>query len=182
MQTPEGFAPVDSRETYLAVSPERVRLQGRSVANEPRQDAVFWTDALSHQLLKQGYAAAGAAETNRSGDTEGGILWWLMPYGTETWSYMTAIVVVGRRIVVVEAAGERALCAKHRATIVASLGTLSLWADAPSGTPVSIGGQAASGSPRGPRLAGGAGSVSLLPKATRVPYSARAEGARSNPT
>jgi hypothetical protein len=126
MQTPEGFAPVDSREAYLAVSPEGVRFQARWVANVPRQDTAFWADALSHQLVEEGYAPAGAAETFRAGDHEGRILSWLMPYGTETWSHMTAIVVVGRRILLVEAAGERALYGRHRAAIIASLGTLSL--------------------------------------------------------
>lgn len=134
IQTPEGFAPIANRRIFRAVSPEGVRFQVRRVKNEPRQELAFWADALRTQLVKQGYrpsgepqsfeAARGGRPDGRGGH-EGRLFEWVMPYGTETWSYLTGVLIAGKRIVIVEAAGERTLYQKHRAAMLASLQTLA---------------------------------------------------------
>jgi hypothetical protein len=126
MQTPEGFAPMEGRGSYVAVSPEGVRIEARWVGNDPRKDLSFWIDALSYQLRNRGYAPSGAAESFKAGNQEGRMLEWLLPYGAEAWTYMTAIVVSGRRILVIEATGERGLYDRYRAAVLTALAGSSL--------------------------------------------------------
>jgi len=127
VQTPEGFAPVDSRGAFRAVSPEGVRFQVRRVRNEPRQELAFWAEALRTQLVKEGYRPSGEPQSFQTGrgGREGRLFEWIMPYGAETWSYLTGVLVTGKRIVIVEAAGERSLYQRHRAAMLASLQTLA---------------------------------------------------------
>ncbi len=135
-RAPEGFAPLErrifeSREYVLrAMSPEGMRFQVRSLKNDPRQNLAFWAEALRAQLVKEGYRASGepqvfkAAGPGKRTPIDGRFFEWAMPYGAESWSYLTAVMVSGRKILVVEAAGERALYQKHRAAVLASLETL----------------------------------------------------------
>jgi hypothetical protein len=125
MRAPEGFAPIDGGSTFRALSPEGMRVQARKVRNRPRQQVAFWAEALRTQLIKDGYRSAGEPQPFKAGSREGRYFEWVVPYGTESWSYLTAVVVAGRRILVVEAAGERALYQKHRAALLASLETLA---------------------------------------------------------
>ena len=126
MDTPRGFAPLEGRGVWRAVSPEGVRLQARWVDNEPRMSLDFWADALDHQLRREGYVPAAEGSTFQAGATAGRISEWSMPLGAERWTYLTAVVVVGKRILLVEVAGEADLYARHRGAILASLQTLDL--------------------------------------------------------
>ena len=125
LETPKGFAALEGGRVYRAVSPEGVRLQVRSVRNEPRQEIAFWAEALRTHLASQGYRPAGEPQRFRAGKRDGRLFEWSMPYGTETWTYVTGVMVAGRRIVVVEAAGERELFKKHRDAVLAGLSSLS---------------------------------------------------------
>ncbi len=129
MEVPEGFAPLDGRgSSFRAVSPEGVRFQVRSAKNEPRQELAFWAEALRVQLAREGYRPSGEPQAFEAGGArrlEGRLYEWAMPYGTETWSYLTGILVAGRRILIIEAAGERSLYRRHRAAMLASLRTLT---------------------------------------------------------
>ncbi len=136
VRAPEGFAPLErgffAAGAYVlrAMSPEGMRFQVRAVKNEPRQDLAFWGEALRTHLVNEGYRPSGEPQGFTTDDSgrraiEGRLLEWVMPYGAETWSYLTAVVVAGRRILIVEAAGERALYEKHRAAVLASLRTLA---------------------------------------------------------
>ena len=99
--------------------------------NEPRQDLGFWAEALRAHLAKEGYRPSGEPQGFRTtvpgnrAPLEGRLFEWTMPYGAETWSYLTAVLVAGKRILVAEAAGERAVYAKHRAAVLASLQSLA---------------------------------------------------------
>jgi hypothetical protein len=125
MRAPDGFAPIDGGQTLRALSPEGMRVEARKIRNRPRQEVAFWTEALRTQLARDGYRAAGEPQTFKAKGREGRYFEWAVPYGTESWSYLTAIVVAGRRILVVEAAGEKSLYQKHRAALLASLETLA---------------------------------------------------------
>ncbi len=137
MTAPEGFAPLEKRlfdnRAYVlrAMSPEGMRFQVRAVKNDPRQDLGFWAEALRAHLAKEGYRTSSEPQGFRTAGPgnraplEGRFFEWTMPYGTESWSYLTAVLVAGKRILVAEAAGERAIYAKHRAAVLASLQSLA---------------------------------------------------------
>jgi len=137
VRAPEGFAPLEKRlfddRAYIlrAMSPEGMRYQVRAVKNEPRQDLGFWAEALRAHLARTGYRPSSEPQGFRTAGPgnraplEGRFFEWTVPYGAETWSYLTAVLVAGKRILVAEAAGERAIYAKHRAAVLASLQSLA---------------------------------------------------------
>ncbi len=117
---PEGFAVHDDPEVVRAVSPEGVRFRVRYEAHEPEQTLEFWREALRRHLERSGYGLL--EEATFSAPAGDGVLFeWVAPVGTEDWVYLIAVVPVGDRLIVAEAAGPAELYRERRGAIRGSL-------------------------------------------------------------
>jgi hypothetical protein len=125
LERPGGFALFTGTESYQAISPEGVVLELRVLENEPPQDLAFWTEALETHLTRAGYRQR-RKESFSSPAGEGISFEWIAPVAGEDWVYLTAFVVEGERIALVEAAGPYAQYTLHRDSLMASLATLAL--------------------------------------------------------
>jgi hypothetical protein len=130
IEAPEGFAPMKARAgglaargEFRAISPEGLAFRVRVVKNEPRMDLEFWRETLGNHLEREGYRG-GETSVFTAGEREGVIFAWTVPYGPETWTYLTGFLVSGKRIYLAEAAGEHTLMRRHRSAIESSLRTL----------------------------------------------------------
>jgi hypothetical protein len=124
IETPEGFARMAGRGAYRAVSPEGVVFRVRIEKNDPEMGLEFWSRALRNHLEGEGYRGAGDPLEFTAGTSDGALYSWTVPYGPETWTWLTAFVVEGRRIYVAEAAGEHTLMRRYRPAIERSLESL----------------------------------------------------------
>jgi hypothetical protein len=117
---PEGFAPYKAKEAFRAVSPDGVVFRVRAAEHEPEADLPFWKEAMHKRMEDAGYQVQAEADITASG-TPGTMLELTAPYGTDDYSYLLAIFPAGKRIVIVEAAGEVADFAARRDAIVAAI-------------------------------------------------------------
>ncbi len=126
VKKPEGFAEVKSKKHYRAVSPEGMFYKVRTVKNYPEQDLEFWGRALSNHLIKEGYFSIGSGEPFEAGNREGILYEWGMPYGNEDYIYLTAIIIFGKTIAIVEAAGEHTVYMQYRDSMLESIENISI--------------------------------------------------------
>lgn len=106
-QLPAGFALIDNRPNYLAISPEGVRLQVRRFDNYPEQELDFWKNALLNHLEKIGYIKIDDFSTYENENEEPFVVMkWGVPYGNQDYIYMTGIRIVRGKIEIIEIAGE----------------------------------------------------------------------------
>ena len=124
---PEGFAELKSKKTILAVSPEGMTFRVRTVDNYPSMDLEFWSEASRIHMEKEGYRIrSGEGDTYplTAGDTV--VYEWVVPYGTRSYIYLTALSVSGKRIAVAEAAGEHGLYKLRRESLLDTLENLKV--------------------------------------------------------
>ena len=103
---PEGFAEVERRPDFLAISPEGVRLRVRSVKNYPEQSLDFWIKALSSDLENRGYVPVNdlrIRDWGGSGTFQNSL--WAVPLGNEDYLYLVSLRLHGKKIEILEAAG-----------------------------------------------------------------------------
>ncbi len=124
---PEGFAEIKEKDYYRAVSPEGVLYSVRVARNEPQMDLGFWAKALRNHLEKEGYRVlAEDGESFETGEREGILYEWGVPYGNEDYIYLTAIVVSGKTIAIAEAGGEHTDYRNYRNVLLDSLKSLTI--------------------------------------------------------
>jgi hypothetical protein len=125
---PEGFAEAQPGRgaAYRALSPEGVLYRIRLFRNEPEKPLGFWGEALKNHLVQEGYRLNGEGRPFQAGETAGTAFEWVVPFGTESYLYLTAVLVNGRRIVVAEAAGPYALISRYRQGLLESLQSIRL--------------------------------------------------------
>jgi hypothetical protein len=123
VRAPAGYATLArcGRGGFRALSPEGLPFRVRGFKNAPSKDLGFWSEALKSQLVKEGYRPNGEARSFRAGALEGSIREWVVPYGEESWLYLTALVVTGKRIILAEAAGPYKLYVEYRTGLEESL-------------------------------------------------------------
>ncbi len=126
LDEPEGFAKVEMRGMYKAISPEGVVLRIRIVENLPSKGVDFWGEALTFQLKKEGYGSSTEGVFFDGLDKKGYYHEWGMAYGTETYKYLTAIIPYEQSIVITEVAGEYRAYADYRESIIDCLKTIKL--------------------------------------------------------
>lgn len=124
VDTPEGFARLDMRRGRGAVSPEGMLFRVRTAANEPRKGLEFWSQALENHLRKAGYRPAGPARPFQAAGVSGVVYEWAVPYGHESYLFLTALAVEGRRITLAEAAAPYSVFVLHRSAVFRSLETM----------------------------------------------------------
>ena len=124
---PEGFAELKSKKTFLAVSPEGMAFRVRTVNNDPSMDLAFWSEAFRIHMEKEGYRIrTGEGDTYplTAGDTV--VYEWVVPYGTMSYIYLTALSVSGKRIAIAEAAGEHEFYKLRRESLLETLEDLKV--------------------------------------------------------
>ena len=130
VQKPEGFAEVlpwqVAATQYKAVSPEGMIYRVRTVKNYPEQTLEFWAQALQNHLEKEGYRSVSDGRSFETEDNSGRIFEWAMPYGNESYIYLTAIVVSEKRIAVAEAAAEHTIYYQYREALLESLASITI--------------------------------------------------------
>jgi hypothetical protein len=121
---PAGFAPGKKASRFVAVSPDDVVFRVRTAKNKPVADLAFWKEAMRTRMTEAGYHVVSEGEiTSASGP--GTLLELSAPDGEQDDTYLIALFVDGRKLVVVEAAGEVARFARHGGDIRAAIQALT---------------------------------------------------------
>jgi len=130
VEKPEGFAEVLPWQTaateYRAVSPEGMMYRVRTLKNYPVQTLEFWSEALQNHLEKEGYRGISDGQAFQTGENSGMMFEWALPYGNQSYIYLTAIVVSEKRIAVAEAAAEHTIYRRHREALRESLASITI--------------------------------------------------------
>jgi hypothetical protein len=121
---PDGFAELKGRRSYKAISPEGMLYRIRSVKNDPRKELEFWGEALENHLVKEGYRLNGKAQSFTNGDREGVSYEWVLPYGNESYLYLTALIVTDKTITLAEATAPYSVFIRYRQALLASLDSI----------------------------------------------------------
>jgi hypothetical protein len=123
IQPPAGYAEAgNAREgSFRALSPEGLAFRVRSFRNEPAKDLGFWGEALESHLRKEGYRPNGEGRSFQAGNLPGSALEWVVPFGQESYVYLTALLVAGDRILLAEAGGPYKLYLEYRSSLLESL-------------------------------------------------------------
>jgi hypothetical protein len=123
LRPPAGYAEAGAARdgSYRALSPEGLPFRLRSFRNEPAKDLAFWTEALKSHLAKEGYRANGEGRSFQAGNLPGSVQEWVVPYGQESYLYLTALLVTGDRILLIEAGGPYKLFVEYRPSLQESL-------------------------------------------------------------
>jgi hypothetical protein len=108
---PEEFAQYSrgilNQGSLRAVSPDGVLFTVRRVANKPRADLAFWSEAMKTRMVQAGYRVVSDSACTMKG-AGGRLLALAAPVGNEDYFYWIAFVLSpsGDHIVVAEATGE----------------------------------------------------------------------------
>jgi hypothetical protein len=124
LHPPAGYAVMEPDGSYRAVSPEGMPLRIRSFENTPEKSLDFWSEALRNHLQKEGYRPIGSMQEFQAGDIPGASFEWAVPYGSEDYIYLTALLVTRKRIYLAEAAAPYPLYEQYRAKLMESLLTI----------------------------------------------------------
>jgi hypothetical protein len=122
---PEGFAAGRKAGRFHALSPDDVMLRVRVEKNKPEADLAFWREAMTVRMTEAGYHVVATGDVT-AGGTPGALLELSAPDGASDATYLVALFVDGKRLVLVEAAGEVSRVAKCRGVILASIQGMSL--------------------------------------------------------
>ncbi len=120
---PEGFAPYTKAREIKAVSPEGVTYRVRSEDNKPFAQLPFWKEALKKRMLDAGYIFLNEAPIKADAE-EGYLLELTAPYGAQDYTYLVAVFVREKKIIIAEAAGEVGDLAARRTAIVEAIQNL----------------------------------------------------------
>jgi len=123
LKPPAGYAVSGAGKdgSYRSLSPEGLPFRVRSFPNDPPKDLEFWGEALKSHLTKEGYRPNGEGGAFEAGNLRGSAQEWVVPYGTESHIYLTALLVTGDRILLVEAGGPYKLYVQYRQSLQESL-------------------------------------------------------------
>lgn len=122
---PAGFAPYTQAGKIKAVSPEGIIYRVRSVDNKPFADLTFWKEALKKRMLDAGYIFLNEAPIEADAQ-EGYLLELTAPYGQQDYTYLVAVFVSGKKIIIAEAAGAVSDLAARRAAVLEAIQNLKL--------------------------------------------------------
>lgn len=100
---PEKFSIYRRSKSYMAISPDGVKVSIRRVKPEPKMESEFWKEAVRNHLISRGYEPRG--EVRSLGEERGFSMMWLLPYAGEEYIYSFAVAVQGKRLEIVESAG-----------------------------------------------------------------------------
>ncbi len=102
---PEGFAPYPGDNPFRAISPDGVVYRAQTLPNDPEADLAFWREAVKTRMEKAGYKIVSDS-TLPVGDREAALLELAAPLGNRDYGYLIAVAVEGKKILLVESAGD----------------------------------------------------------------------------
>lgn len=105
LSLPGAFARYDHGDPNRWVTAEGVVLRAREVEDPPKATLAFWTEALVHHLERRGYRVSKPVPFRTNGGVEAQRIDALTHRGAEDWLLVTALYVVGERLLLVEATG-----------------------------------------------------------------------------
>jgi hypothetical protein len=120
----DGFAPYTMRREARAVSPDNVLLRVRAEKHRPEADLAFWQEALLERMVAAGYRQAGDPEPITVDGVQGALVTFNAPVGVDDYAYMVGIFPDGKRLYIVEAAGEISRFEPRREAIEAAVSGL----------------------------------------------------------
>jgi hypothetical protein len=107
LSAPDGFAHVDGSYDDRVASACGVVIGTRVVANEPKANLDFWTQAIDLRLRQKGYEPYEQAQDVKSDSgLPGRSLHYVFFDGTRKNRYFVDVYATSRRILLVEAAGD----------------------------------------------------------------------------
>jgi hypothetical protein len=107
LSAPDGFAHVDGEYDDRVASATGVVIGTRAVANDPRANLDFWTQAIDLRLRARGYEPTEQPQDIKSDSgIPGRSLHYVFFDGTRKNRYFVDIYATHRRILLVEAAGD----------------------------------------------------------------------------
>lgn len=127
VELPEGFAELKRQKAgnYLAVSPEGIQFSITTEKNYPKQDLEYWQTAMGDHMKKAGYTLVSGPDRFDTEKQEGVVFEWAAPYSGKDYIYLTGLVVSGKRLLVIEAAGEYTEFQRYKQAIMDSLKSIS---------------------------------------------------------
>jgi len=123
MTPPNTFKRFEKARDFKLMTADGVALKAREVENYPRADLPFWVDALRRHLEARGYVTKGSTCFKTLKRVDGCTLDFLLPHGAEDWVMSETLFIIGKRIVIVEAAGPFDRFARIEADLKQSLTT-----------------------------------------------------------
>ncbi len=120
---PDGFARYTNAGEIKAVSPEGVIYRVRHEDNKPFARLPFWKEALKKRMLDAGYVFLNEAPI-KADARDGYLLELTAPDGPQDYTYLVAVFVHEKKIVIAEAAGEVNELAARRPAILEAIRNL----------------------------------------------------------
>jgi hypothetical protein len=119
-QAPAGFSAYRKGRERRAVSPDEVVFRIRAARHKPKAELSFWQEATRVRMVEAGYRLV-REETFDAGGTRGALLELTAPLGSSDYTYLIAVFPRGRKLILVEAAGEIEDFEARRAEIEAAV-------------------------------------------------------------
>lgn len=122
---PQDFAAFKRSARFAATSDDDVVYRVRVEKNKPRAELAFWAEALRVRMLQAGYTLLAEGELAAAGGQAGHWLELGAAAGAQDDSYLVGLFVDGRRLILVEAAGESRRFAARREAVLAAVAATS---------------------------------------------------------
>jgi hypothetical protein len=128
LATPSGFAaqPDPGTYDYRASDGEGVVLAVRSEKNELRGDLPFWTAAVDVELRQAGYQAEDQRDVTSADGHTGRQTRYVIADGGRELSFWVTLFVTERRVVIVEAGGDRTFFEPKAQTVQQAIASLKV--------------------------------------------------------
>lgn len=127
---PHGFAVYENRSLFSnefkAITADGVRYRVRTVKNEPEGDAALWKQTLVKSLEKKGFRILNSSSLQTEQGRSMQVVNSQLSAGGEDYLYLTAFIVDGKRIILVEAGGPKELMSVHEKGLHNSLRALKI--------------------------------------------------------
>lgn len=117
---PDGFAGYRKLRELRAISPDQVMFRVRTMRHKPKADLEFWKESLKKRMQDAGYNFLEESSFERDG-LPGYRLELTAPMGEEDYTYLVAVVPNGRKLIIIEAAGEVTRYRAHREAILKAM-------------------------------------------------------------
>jgi hypothetical protein len=126
LDTPSGFATLESDDAfaYRALSAKGVVVATRTEKNELKGNTEFWAESIDQKLLRAGYIKQSEKTVKASSGLEGRQLRYTVERNGREHRYWVTVFLKGKRVVVVEAAGDTQHFVPLEATLERTITTL----------------------------------------------------------